>query len=179
MKSRSKNGFTIIEVVLVLAIAGLIFIMAFVGFPALQRSQRDAQRRQDVDRFYSSLSQYLINSKALPGETVSGITISYSELESATSGWGKLARVYILANGNDTFIDPSGEPYVLAAKSCTSQDDCVVAETQFDVSSPTITVLRGAICGGADNKFEYNGSPRAFALSMRLESNGYYCIDNG
>jgi prepilin-type N-terminal cleavage/methylation domain-containing protein len=44
MKSINKpkaHGFTIIEVVLVLAIAGLIFLIVFLALPALQRSQRD------------------------------------------------------------------------------------------------------------------------------------------
>ena len=34
---RRKNGFTIIEVVLVLAIGGLIFLMVFIALPALQQ----------------------------------------------------------------------------------------------------------------------------------------------
>ena len=32
---QTKKGFTIIEVVLVLAIAGLIFLMVFIALPAL------------------------------------------------------------------------------------------------------------------------------------------------
>lgn len=42
---KNTKGFTIIEVVLVLAIAGLIFLMVFIALPALQRGQRDTQRR--------------------------------------------------------------------------------------------------------------------------------------
>ena len=57
----SKQGFTIIEVVLVLAIAGLIFLMVFVALPALQRSQRDTQRRNDLSRVDTSLVQYQTN----------------------------------------------------------------------------------------------------------------------
>ncbi|MBP6925380.1 prepilin-type N-terminal cleavage/methylation domain-containing protein [Candidatus Saccharibacteria bacterium] len=33
--NQTKKGFTIIEVVLVLAIAGLIFLMVFIALPAL------------------------------------------------------------------------------------------------------------------------------------------------
>ena len=55
-----KKGFTIIEVVLVLAIAGLIFLMVFVALPALQRNQRDTQRKQD----YADLSAAVISSAA-------------------------------------------------------------------------------------------------------------------
>lgn len=57
----TKKGFTIIEVVLVLAIAGLIFLMVFVALPALQRSQRDTQRRNDMSRVDTSLVQYQTN----------------------------------------------------------------------------------------------------------------------
>ena len=56
-----KHGFTIIEVVLVLAIAGLIFLMVFVALPALQRSRRDSQRRQDISRVVTALNQYKTN----------------------------------------------------------------------------------------------------------------------
>lgn len=52
---KSKKGFTIIEVVLVLAIAGLIFLMVFIAFPALQRSQKDTQRTDDMGRVQSAL----------------------------------------------------------------------------------------------------------------------------
>ena len=57
MKS-SKKGFTIIEVVLVLAIARLIFLMVFIALPALQRSQRNTQRRQDLSRIKAAVESY-------------------------------------------------------------------------------------------------------------------------
>ena len=56
-----KRGFTIIEVVLVLAIAGLIFLMVFVALPSLQRSQRDTARRNDMSRVDTALTQYITN----------------------------------------------------------------------------------------------------------------------
>ena len=43
-KKFQKTGFTLIEVVLVLAVAGLIFLMVFLALPALQRSQRDTRK---------------------------------------------------------------------------------------------------------------------------------------
>lgn len=45
---KQEKGFTIIEVVLVLAIAGLIFLMVFIALPALQRNQRDTARKNDM-----------------------------------------------------------------------------------------------------------------------------------
>ena len=55
MKKLNK-GFTIIEVVLVLAIAGLIFLMVFIALPALQRGQKDSQREQDLSRVQTAIT---------------------------------------------------------------------------------------------------------------------------
>ena len=62
-KSPSRQGFTIIEVVPVLAIAGLIFLMVFIALPALQRNQRDAQRRQDMSRLKDAIERYKVNNR--------------------------------------------------------------------------------------------------------------------
>ena len=53
-----ERGFTIIEVVLVLAIAALIFLMIFIALPALQRSQRDTARKNDVSIVSAAVNSY-------------------------------------------------------------------------------------------------------------------------
>ena len=50
---------------LVLAIAGLIFLMVFVALPALQRTQRDAQRKRQAETYIDSLIR-LKNNGAKP-----------------------------------------------------------------------------------------------------------------
>lgn len=68
-KVNKQHGFTIIEVALVLAIAGLIFLVVFLALPALQNSQKDMARRQDVGRVVSALHAYEAdNGGNLPGE---------------------------------------------------------------------------------------------------------------
>jgi len=62
-KHKLNYGFTIIEVVLVLAIAGLIFLMIFLGLPALQRSQRNTARKQDYSVIASAIQTYKSNNK--------------------------------------------------------------------------------------------------------------------
>lgn len=52
------KGFTIIEVVLVLAIAGLIFLMVFVALPALQAGQRDTARKNDVSTVAAAVNSF-------------------------------------------------------------------------------------------------------------------------
>jgi len=54
----NKKGFTIIEVVLVLAIAGLIFAMVFIALPALQRNQRDQSRKNDASTVAAAINNW-------------------------------------------------------------------------------------------------------------------------
>lgn len=60
-KMGNKKGFTIIEVVLVLAVAALIFLIVFLAVPALQRGRRDTARKSDVGRALSQLENYASN----------------------------------------------------------------------------------------------------------------------
>lgn len=103
IKSNSRPAFTIIEVVLVLAIAGLIFLMVFIALPALQRNQRDTQRKNDMVRLKDAIERYKANNK------------------------GKLPWLYGVAGNQNTnnfgsnylkwgaeFKDPSGVAYVLS-----------------------------------------------------------------
>lgn len=50
-----KGGFTLIEVVLVLAIGGLIFLLAFIAFQQVSTNRRDTQRRNDTGRIVAEL----------------------------------------------------------------------------------------------------------------------------
>lgn len=77
LKSNKDKGFTIIEVVLVLAIAGLIFLTVFLALPALQKSQRDNARRQDVGNVVAALQSYLADNNALPGTASGTVFASY------------------------------------------------------------------------------------------------------
>ncbi|HVX56615.1 MAG TPA: hypothetical protein VHA37_02680, partial [Candidatus Saccharimonadales bacterium] len=63
-------GFTIIEVVIVLAIAALILLIVFLALPALQRSQRNTSRKSDAGHISSAINDFVSNNNgALPGAT--------------------------------------------------------------------------------------------------------------
>ena len=74
IKPNSKAGFSIIEVVLVLAIAGLIFLMVFIALPAVQRNQRDIQRRNDAGSFISQITSYSTNNNGKVPATAAALT---------------------------------------------------------------------------------------------------------
>jgi prepilin-type N-terminal cleavage/methylation domain-containing protein len=64
MKTQLKKkteGFTIIEVLIVLVIAGLIMLIVFLAVPALQRNSRNTQRRTEASRIVSGASEWRTN----------------------------------------------------------------------------------------------------------------------
>lgn len=62
----NKRGFTLIEVVLVLAIGGLIFLLAFLAFGQATKNRRDTQRRSDAGRVISELQNASGDSNGKP-----------------------------------------------------------------------------------------------------------------
>ncbi|MBR2542992.1 type II secretion system protein [Candidatus Saccharibacteria bacterium] len=161
VNTKSKQGFTIIEVVLVLAIAGLIFLMVFIAWPALQRSQRDTQRRNDYSMLSTAISNYATNNNG----KLSNIVVTTG------SGAHKLdASKYINENGED----PDGYPYNLMAYFC--KDTISGGGTDFcgvpDPEPQEVYVIINADCSGTvDGKSvpAENKSSRAFAVYGYLE----------
>jgi prepilin-type N-terminal cleavage/methylation domain-containing protein len=58
---KRNEGFTIIEVLIVLAIAGLILLVVFLAVPALQRNSRNQQRRTDAGNYLSAVNEWISN----------------------------------------------------------------------------------------------------------------------
>ena len=166
---KSKKGFTIIEVVLVLAIAGLIFLMVFIALPALQRSQRDTQRRNDMSRFMSQLSSYQTNNSG--------------KVPANQNAYTKFVTDYLTVGG-DTFQDPStGATYVIKGYQVCSTADCPTGANAKDVNSVStqtemgnIYVYTNATCDGEYPV--YSKGDRKIAIRIKLEGAGVYCGHN-
>jgi len=70
LKKSDNKGFTIIEVMIVLAIAGLILLIVFLAVPALQRSSRNTQRKNDAAAISGAVANYISNNGgSLPSVT--------------------------------------------------------------------------------------------------------------
>ncbi|HUA13223.1 MAG TPA: prepilin-type N-terminal cleavage/methylation domain-containing protein [Candidatus Sulfotelmatobacter sp.] len=72
-KIKNNSGFTIIEVMIVLAIAALILLIVLLAVPALQRSARNNSRRADASAVESAVSEYASNNG---GSLPAGISYS-------------------------------------------------------------------------------------------------------
>lgn len=66
---RQSDGFTIIEVLIVLAIAGLIMLIVFLAVPALQRNSRNTQRKNDASAMLTAVTEFTGNNNGIPPST--------------------------------------------------------------------------------------------------------------
>jgi prepilin-type N-terminal cleavage/methylation domain-containing protein len=74
-KRFGKRGFTIIEVLIVLAIAALILVIVFLAVPTLQRSARNTTREADASAIAAAVSNYISdNAGQLPSGLASDST---------------------------------------------------------------------------------------------------------
>jgi prepilin-type N-terminal cleavage/methylation domain-containing protein len=66
-KKLRDEGFTIIEVMIVLAIAGVIIVIVLVVIPTVQRNSRNQQIRSDATNMIGYINEYITNNNgALP-----------------------------------------------------------------------------------------------------------------
>ena len=72
-KMRKKSdGFTIVEVMIVLAIGALILLVVLLAVPALNRSKRNTQRKEDVSALLGGINEYITNNAgSLPPDAAS------------------------------------------------------------------------------------------------------------
>ena len=59
-KSLASKGFTIIEIMIVLAIAGLIMLIVFLAVPTVQKTVRDTGRKQVASTVSAELNDYRV-----------------------------------------------------------------------------------------------------------------------
>lgn len=150
----NEKGFTIIEVVLVLAIAALIFLMVFIALPALQRGQRDTQRKNDIARVQTAVQNFQSNNRnALPTFDAAFIS-SY------------------LTVGGDKFQDPDGTPYTFDG---TSNNPSTFVSGQIDYTVKA--VCNGDTVATKDANGNNYGATKV-AIQYKLEGGGTACVNN-
>lgn len=185
-KGESKKGFTIIEVVLVLAIAGLIFLMVFIALPSLQRNQRDAKRRDDMAVLLDAIKKYQTNNRgALPASNVPATFLRVYYTPDGTSPWYVFYRQYL----GDNFKDPDGTAYDLYVTSCdgsgtkTAGQSCWAHDdSSYNILSKSfpndhrIYITTQATCDGETAVKSSN--PRKVTLQYKLEGGGVACLNS-
>jgi prepilin-type N-terminal cleavage/methylation domain-containing protein len=144
-KSKRQEGFTIIEVLIVLAIAGLIMLVVFLAVPALQRNSRNTQRKNDISGILGAVQEVLNNNN------------------------GDLTKI---TNANVIAAAPTPAYYVYSSTAGSLMPADAVKATGAVTNAQTIDSLAiyyNAKCNGANIAV---GTTRQVAVIYALESNG-------
>lgn len=122
-KDKRQEGFTIIEVLIVLAIAGLILLIVFLAVPALQRNSRNTAIKNDVQNVLGGVSEYSgANNGLLPNRVASASgTVTYDDTgittETPTTIKVQGATVVTTVTADPSSV-PSGEMRVYLGRKC-------------------------------------------------------------
>jgi prepilin-type N-terminal cleavage/methylation domain-containing protein len=161
IKKSNKDGFTIIEVMIVLAIAGLILLIVFLAVPALQRSSRNTQRKNDAAAVGASIANYIANNGGtVPTEIGSTATNTLTvgsaatpNTETATLGFYSVLATQLLRAGADGNVN------------------IVTTATPGTPTNPTqdLVIDYGYQCNGTNTGIG-NASPRTAAILYWTET---------
>jgi len=148
------KGFTIIEVVLVLAIAALIIAGVFIALPNLQNAQKDTNQKQAVLTVMTKmLAAYGENNKAWLGAGSSNACAYNGVVE--------------------------GVKYNNASLTCDKQWNGTLTTATDIPDSPAITLVLGAYkfkIDGTKYKVEADSGNDGVSILAKLETGSYYLI---
>lgn len=132
LQQRTNSGFTIVEVLIVLAIAGLILLVVLLAVPALQRNSRNTSVKNDASSLAGGINEFAGNNNgAVP--TKGTFAADGFQLKNATITTGATAKLQGATkvngtNSGDTTFATKTEPaaasveagalYVDAGESC-------------------------------------------------------------
>lgn len=153
---KDGDGFTIIEVMIVLAIAGLILVVVLIAVPQLQRAQRNEARRSTLNRVSTEVGNYITNNAGVvPTNDDSGAQAFVDGFQTR----------YITNAPAGTFDTPGGGSYTYEIYA----SDTTIAED-------TIYYNAGGICEG--ELPSGSGNSRNYAIAVGLEGGAAFCVDN-
>lgn len=176
MKSPFKNssasaGFTLIELVLVLAIGGLIFLLAFLAFQQVSTNRRDTERRAALSKVIAELQNSYADNRKYPAMNASEVIVTSGQ---GTTEVPTFVNTYL---DGSNFTGPSGNPYTwfMSTSSVIVQffnNSLLYVKDGQDI----ILYARGYKCGGANTVTQDTTNPNALAIAIGLEK-GVLCRD--
>lgn len=160
LKTKSNKGFTIIEVLIVLAIAGLIMLIVFLAVPALQRNAHNTSIKNDVSNILGGMTEFENNNNgAVPNKVANG-TATGLDVTSTTAGANA-------ANVKLGYIDGSGLNGSIPNASASQTNNLTAGQAK---------IYTKAVCAanGVDATSN-NATSRNFVVLYALEGGAKLC----
>jgi prepilin-type N-terminal cleavage/methylation domain-containing protein len=148
LQKRNQSGFTIIEVLIVLAIAGVIILGVLLAVPTLQRNNRNTARNNEASRVAALVNSCLANRNGITSSCNTVATIDYQ-----TSAFQQLSTNPSFSSTTAYQAGTAGTDYTL------NQTRIVFRATCLDDGS------------GPQDASTTSGS-RSFAVLYQIETSG-------
>ena len=168
---KKQKGFTIIETMIVLAVAGLIMLIVFLAVPALQRSSRNTQRKNDAGNIVTAITTYTTNNNGtLPLSDVNVL----SAINGVKLGYYTTADIYLFNSGvitggsttNTTAINGTTVPTACPTVGTTGAG---CNSSQTEVNTEDVIYMPTYTCNSSTNQPQ-PGSSRGFAIVYEVET---------
>jgi prepilin-type N-terminal cleavage/methylation domain-containing protein len=155
--SKRTQGFTIIEVLIVLAIASLILLAVFLAVPALQRNSHNTSRKQDVAAALGAITEFESNNNGAVPTVSCAVTGQAGNYTMSTGTCA--AQTGTAANFKMAFYTsaPTVQTGAFTPASPVADVMTIVTGNKCDTTTAGKTTATGA-------------GPRSFAASYAIES---------
>jgi prepilin-type N-terminal cleavage/methylation domain-containing protein len=165
---KENKGFTIVETLIVLAIAAVIIIIVLLAVPALQRTSRNTNIKTDATTVAGAISEWESNnSGGLPNKIAgSAGTLTVSSVSSSTCGSAAQvtgANQSTVAIGSTTTVVCDN---TASANAPTYASSAVTTGTSPKVAPGTIIVLPNTGCTSSGSPVS---GPSSFAVFYPIE----------
>jgi len=178
---KKEKGFTIIEVMIVLAIAGLILVVVLIAVPQLQRNQRNENRRSVAARIVTEINNYAGNNNGnYPVASTTSAATNFATPDAALGFFDRYLGCETPSGGTTdctTNIDDprTGQPVGTGEDGPDNSLTTTVSAAEPGDVAGSINYSTGVVC---DGEVTTAASNRNFAFQMRLEGGAISCIDN-
>ena len=172
---KDQKGFTIIEVMIVLAIAGLIIAVVLVAVPQLQRNQRNNARKSILSRIKSEIDNYAGNNNGTyPINSNGNVAGSFGATTANTNAFLGKYLAQTAGGGGVNINDPStGNAVTFTVPAALVP---TAAELTTLPAQGVVNYIFGAVCGTDGVRTAKVG--RFYAVSIGLEGGASQCLDN-
>ncbi len=89
-KRSESNGFTLMELLIVIAILGILITVGLGSFQSSQTKSRDTKRKNDLRQISVSLEAYYNDKQSYPLSDVNGAMLGCGTNAAATCVWGQI-----------------------------------------------------------------------------------------
>ncbi len=146
----NKKGFTLIEVVLVLAIGGLIFLLAFLAFQQVQTNRRDTERRSAAGRVVAELQNYKGDTGSLPAASAAVTPNICAAPSSAGTAFQDFMWGYLCGKVTTGFVSPQGNYTTIASGTPTKDQILFVKDVKCSGNTTTASTGNSAVLIGLE-----------------------------